>query len=83
MPRATAKNVIIDLIYFEGCVQLLDLNTSDESEADEIELNTLQDLNLVLSNRSFVNISHIIFTFVRLKNSDMVTSFQYQCRQFG
>lgn len=47
MPRKSTKDKLIDYKYFEGCCRLIDLDTSDESEAEELEIDVLFDVEVV------------------------------------
>lgn len=54
MPRKTCKDKIIEQVYMKGIFDLLDLETSDESEAEEVEVNTLTELQIVCYFKGFL-----------------------------
>lgn len=54
MPRKTCKDKIIEQVYMKGIFDLLDLETSDESEAEEVEVNTLTKLQIVCYFKGFL-----------------------------
>lgn len=47
MPRCTSKNKIIDAVYEDAIDRLIYLDSSDETEAEEIERDTMENLALV------------------------------------
>ena len=82
MPRKTIKQSIVDSIYVNACFKLIDLGTSDESDADEIEIEVYRDITVVTCN--FLGLTR--FTYLnnnRSKDSDTVTLCLYQNSQLG
>lgn len=47
MPRKTKKDEIIELLYYKGITDLLDVESSDEEEAEEVKMNVDREIEAV------------------------------------
>ena len=51
MPRITQKEQFIDAIFYDTALNLIELDTDDESEADDIEFDCLYSVTEVKQDK--------------------------------
>lgn len=67
MPRKTIKDKVIEDMYLDAALDLIEVDSGDESEAEGIEMNLADDLHIV--QKLFMSYGSCITYFIcRLRN---------------